>query len=115
MKQAKIGIIGGTGLGQVLAECGEGESVSVDTPFGPPSSQPMLVNWEGVDVAFIARHGPGHRFNPSNVPYRATIWAMHELVVTPILASGATGSLREETAPGPPRLPPHWPLAAGVG
>lgn len=100
MAHAEVGIIGGTGLGDVLASEAGGEAVYVDTPFGPPSSPPVVTNWEGVEVAFISRHGLGHRFNPGAVPYRANIWAMKSLGVTSIIASGATGSLREEIEPG---------------
>ncbi len=100
MTQAQVGIIGGTGLGDALLGEAGGEAVAVDTPYGPPSSTPVVANWEGVDVAFIARHWPGHRLNPSAVPYRANIWAMKTLGVSSIIASGATGSLREEIKPG---------------
>lgn len=100
MMQAQVGIIGGTGLGDALLGEAGGEAVTVDTPYGPPSSTPVVANWEGMDVAFIARHGPGHRLNPSGVPYRANIWAMKTLGVSSIIASGATGSLREEIKPG---------------
>lgn len=98
--RARVGVIGGTGLGDVLMQEAGGESAYFDTPFGPPSTPPILSNWEGVDVAFISRHGVGHRFNPTNVPYRANIWVMKELGVSAIIASGATGSLREEIEPG---------------
>ena len=98
--QAQIGIIGGTGLGDTLMKEAGGETVDLDTPYGPPSSLPVVSNWEGVTVAFISRHGPGHRINPSNVPYRANIWAMKMLGVSQIIASGATGSLREDIEPG---------------
>ncbi len=100
MKQAQIGIIGGTGLGDVLLREAGGEAVTVDTPFGPPSAAPIITEWEGVDVAFIPRHGPGHRLSPSGVPYRANIWALKKFGVSAIIASGATGSLREEIKPG---------------
>lgn len=100
MKQAQVGIIGGTGLGDTLMKEAGGKPVEIDTPFGLPSSKPILANWEGIDVAFIARHGEGHLYNPSTVPYRANIWAMKKLGVTNILASGATGSLREDIEPG---------------
>jgi 5'-methylthioadenosine phosphorylase len=99
MTTAAVGIIGGTGLGEVLAREG-GESVAVRTPFGPPSSDPVLAEWGGVRVAFIARHGPGHRLSPSAVPYRANIWALKSLGVSTLLVSGATGSLREDIEPG---------------
>ncbi|MFQ5412841.1 MAG: S-methyl-5'-thioadenosine phosphorylase [Phycisphaerae bacterium] len=97
---ARVGIIGGTGLGEWLAERVGGKRVDVETPYGPPSTAPVLARWDGVDVAFVSRHGPGHRYNPSTVPYRANIWAMKRLGVSSIIASGATGSLREDIAPG---------------
>lgn len=97
--QAEVGIIGGTGLGNVLQQQADGTAVDVETPYGPPASRPILAEWEGVRVAFIARHGPGHRYNPTNVPYRANIWALRQLGVHSILASGAVGSLQEEIAP----------------
>ena len=102
MKAAQVGIIGGTGLGDLLAKEAGGKKQVIDTPFGAPSSPPILANWEGVDIAFLARHGDGHRFSPSTVPYRANIWALKKLGVSAIVASGATGSLREEIEPG------HW-------
>ena len=64
MQTVEIGIIGGTGLGEILLREGDGEPVSVDTPFGSPSCDPILATWEGRRVAFIARHGEGHRLNP---------------------------------------------------
>jgi len=98
--QALVGIIGGTGLGDVLAREAGGRAVEVDTPFGRPSSPPILADWEGVKVAFIGRHGPGHAYNPSEVPYRANIFALKVLGVSYVIASGATGSLREDFEPG---------------
>ncbi len=100
MTNAPVGIIGGTGLGDALREQTQGETVTLETPFGLPSSEPILANWEGVDIVFIARHGLGHRLNPTSVPYRANIWAMKKLGVQAIIASGATGSLREDIEPG---------------
>lgn len=100
VKQARIGIIGGTGLGDVLAREAGGETLDVTTPFGPPSSAPVIANWEGTDVAFVSRHGPGHKLIPSRVPYRANVWALKQLGVSAIIASGATGSLREDIEPG---------------
>lgn len=95
----RIGIIGGSGLGDALAgEAGRVERV--DTPFGPPSSGITLATWQGVEVAMLKRHGDGHVFNPSSVPYRANIFALKKLGVTHIIASGATGSLREHISPG---------------
>lgn len=99
MGNARIGIIGGSGLGQAFGAQAGGEEVHLQTPFGPPSGPVVLTRWSGVDIAFISRHGPGHVHNPSSVPYRANIFALKTLGVTHVLASGATGSLREEIAP----------------
>lgn len=95
----RIGIIGGSGLGDALG-AEQGEVLEVDTPFGKPSSPIILADWDGTEVAILQRHGIGHTLNPSAVPYRANIYALKSLGVTHILASGATGSLREEVAPG---------------
>jgi len=100
VKSATVGIIGGTGLGDALVNEVGGEAVKIDTPFGPPSCDPVLATWGGVDVAFVSRHGPGHLLSPSQVPYRANIWALKKVGVRSILASGATGSLTEEIHPG---------------
>ena len=95
----RIGIIGGTGLDEALgAEPGEVRPVA--TPFGPPSAPIVQTQWQGVDIAILPRHGPGHVLNPSQVPYRANICALKQLGVTHIVASGATGSLREDIHPG---------------
>ena len=96
----RIAIIGGSGLGQAFCAQAKGREVTVETPFGAPSGPILLTRWAGVDIAFLSRHGPGHVFNPSTVPYRANIFALKQLGITHILASGATGSLREEIAPG---------------
>src|SRR5262249_54267720 len=71
----------------------------LDTPFGKPSSPIRVIEWHGLQVATLARHGPGHVFPPSHVPYRANIYALKSLGVTHILASGAVGSLREQIHP----------------
>ena len=72
----------------------------METPFGPPSAPVVLTRWQGVDIAILPRHGPGHVLNPTEVPYRANIYALKKLGVTHIVASGATGSLREDIHPG---------------
>ncbi|HWL94045.1 MAG TPA: S-methyl-5'-thioadenosine phosphorylase, partial [Phycisphaerae bacterium] len=94
-----IGLIGGTGLGQALTKLVSGESIAVETPFGATSGPITRGRWEGVEVAFIPRHGPHHTLSPSLVPYAANIYALKTLGVTHILATGATGSLREEIRP----------------
>jgi 5'-methylthioadenosine phosphorylase len=99
MSQWKIGIIGGTGLGAVLASEGQGTRHQVDTPFGQPSDAIIETNWDGLDVLLLNRHGPGHLLYPSAVPFRANIFALKQLGCTHIIASGAVGSLRQEFAP----------------
>lgn len=98
-KNIRIGIIGGTGLGEAFG-AEHGETRDLDTPFGKPSAPITLTEWEGVEIALLKRHGDGHVFNPTNVPYRANIYALKALGVTHIVASGATGSLQEHVASG---------------
>ncbi len=99
MANVKVGIIGGSGLGDALCGAEQGETVELDTPFGPPSGPVVQTHWQGTDVAILNRHGAGHRLNPSNVPYRANIYALKFLGCTHVIASGAVGSLREAYAP----------------
>jgi 5'-methylthioadenosine phosphorylase len=94
-----IGLIGGTGLGEALVGEAHAREHDIDTPFGRPSSPVRVVEWHGLEIAVLARHGEGHVFNPSQVPFRANIFALKSLGVTNILASGAVGSLREEIRP----------------
>ena len=98
-KPPRLGIIGGTGLGQALAQQTTGNKEDMDTPFGPPSGPIITTDWHSVPIAFLARHGRGHIFNPSNVPYRANIHALKQLGVTHIIASGACGSLADHIQP----------------
>ena len=98
--EPRIGIIGGSGLGQALFEETPGQSIRVDTPFGPPSADPLLFEYDGVPVVFLARHGVGHIFSPTQVPYRANIYVLKSLGCQWIIASGAVGSLREHIGPG---------------
>jgi 5'-methylthioadenosine phosphorylase len=100
MERCLVGIIGGSGLGDVLAKHISGaKSVKVTTPFGKPSG-PILVGKIGDKrVAFINRHGEGHRFSPSDVPYAANIWALKKIGVRSVIASAAVGSLREDIKP----------------
>ncbi|HNQ22287.1 MAG TPA: S-methyl-5'-thioadenosine phosphorylase [Phycisphaerae bacterium] len=100
MRPATIGIIGGTGLGELLLKQAGGEALTIDTPFGAPSGPIVRGSWAGAEVAFLPRHGPRHTLNPSVVPYRANIWALKQLGVTTVIASGAAGSLRQEMHPG---------------
>jgi 5'-methylthioadenosine phosphorylase len=99
MDQLKVGVIGGSGLGQLLGEHAHATRHEVQTPFGKPSDAILEAEWAGVPVFLLARHGPGHVLNPSQVPYRANMFALKELGCTHVLASGAVGSLREEFKP----------------
>jgi 5'-methylthioadenosine phosphorylase len=99
MSDLVVGIIGGTGLGQHLGALGSGERVEVETPFGKPSAPITLTEAQGVKIALLPRHGEGHVVNPSQLNYRANVFALKKLGVTHVLASGAVGSLREEIAP----------------
>jgi len=95
----KLAIIGGSGLGDALGS-EQGTAHTLDTPFGKPSGPIVEVQWGGAPVLMLQRHGDGHVCNPSAVPYRANLFALKTLGVTHILASGATGSLREHLHPG---------------
>ncbi|HEX3561016.1 MAG TPA: S-methyl-5'-thioadenosine phosphorylase [Pyrinomonadaceae bacterium] len=98
MTTAKIGIIGGSGLYQ-MPELKEIEEVPVDTPFGKPSDSFIVGTLEGVRVAFLPRHGRGHKLLPTELPFRANIYAMKLLGVERILSASAVGSLQERYAP----------------
>lgn len=94
-----IGVIGGSGLYN-MAEISDKTTVSVDTPFGKPSADVVIGTLRGKRVAFLPRHGVGHIHNPTELPYRANIYALKTLGVRFILSANACGSLREEIAPG---------------
>ncbi|HEY9284979.1 MAG TPA: S-methyl-5'-thioadenosine phosphorylase [Pyrinomonadaceae bacterium] len=98
MTTAKIGIIGGSGLYQ-MPELTEVEEVSVETPYGEPSDAFVVGTLEGQRVAFLARHGRGHKLLPTELPFRANIYAMKLLGVERILSASAVGSLQEQYAP----------------
>jgi 5'-methylthioadenosine phosphorylase len=95
----KLGVIGGSGLYQMEALT-DVEEVVVDTPFGPPSDALITGQLDGVEVVFLARHGRGHTLTPSEVPYRANLWALKSLGVDWVLSVSAVGSLREAIVPG---------------
>ncbi|HTK27154.1 MAG TPA: S-methyl-5'-thioadenosine phosphorylase [Pyrinomonadaceae bacterium] len=98
MEQVNIGIIGGSGLYQMPELQNVGE-VEVDTPFGKPSDKFIVGDLEGVKVAFLPRHGRGHRLTPTELPFRANIYAMKLLGIEYILSVSAVGSLQEKYAP----------------
>src|SRR5260370_26187757 len=98
MTEAKIGIIGGSGLHQ-MPELTEIDEIEIQTPFGRPSDKFILGTLEGERVAFLPRHGVGHRFTPTELPFRANIYGMKLLGVERILSASAGGSLQEKYAP----------------
>jgi len=101
MEAELIGIIGGTGLGDALAQQLTGAKFhDVDTPFGKPSAEIMVGRIGQKRVAFLNRHGQGHKLSPREVPFAANIFALKKLGVHTVIGSGAVGSLREEIAPG---------------
>lgn len=96
--QAKIGVIGGSGLYH-MEQMTEVEEVQVHTPFGNPSDVITVGKVAGISMAFLPRHGRGHRLNPTEVPSRANIWALKSLGVEWVISVSAVGSLREDIAP----------------
>ena len=98
MSDVRVSIIGGSGFYQIEGLV-DVEEVRVETPFGPPSDAIVLGMLEGVRVAFLPRHGVGHRILPTDVPFHANIWALKQLGVEQIIAMNAVGSLREEIEP----------------
>ena len=100
MADMKVGLIGGSGLGEAVLARSEGRTRhEVDTPFGRPSDAIVETDLGGLPVFFLSRHGAGHVHGPSQVPFRANIFALKKLGVTHIIASGAVGSLRDEYKP----------------
>lgn len=95
----KVGIIGGSGVYDPnLFE--DSKKIKVHTPYGKTSDWVSIGKFKGVDMVVVPRHREGHHINPTDVNYRANIWAMKELNVTHIIATGAVGSLKEEIKPG---------------
>lgn len=98
MTQALVGVIGGSGLYQMDALT-DAQELVVDTPFGAPSDVLVTGQVHGVPVVFVARHARGHRLLPSEVPYRANLYALKQLGVRYVLSVSAVGSLREDFKP----------------
>ena len=99
----RLGIIGGSGIEVALAtafDITNEQSHDLDTPFGTPSGSIITADCGDVPIALLQRHGVGHVLNPTQVPYRANIYALKQLGCTHIVASGACGSLREHIQPG---------------
>ena len=93
-----IGIMGGSGLYQMEA-LSDVEEVTIATPFGPPSDTVIIGTLHGVKVAFLARHGRGHHLLPSELPFRANVYAMKSLGVKYLISASAVGSLQEPIKP----------------
>ena len=98
MAQAKIGIIGGSGLYKMEA-LKDIEEVRVETPFGDPSDALIVGTLDGTRVAFLARHGRNHHLTPTELPFRANIYAMKSLGVEYLISASAVGSLKQEAKP----------------
>jgi 5'-methylthioadenosine phosphorylase len=98
MEKVAIGIIGGSGLYD-MAELTDRSEISVATPFGAPSDKLILGTLSGKRVAFLSRHGRGHKYMPSELNFRANIYALKSIGVERILSVSAVGSLKEEIAP----------------
>jgi 5'-methylthioadenosine phosphorylase len=95
--RADLGLIGGSGFYEFFEDA---ERVSVSTPYGDPSDDVVIGELDGRSVAFVARHGEGHRFQPHRVNYRANLWALRSMGVRQVLSACAVGSLRPELGPG---------------
>ncbi len=95
---AILGVIGGSGVYELEA-LHDVEALDLDTPFGKPSAPLRRGRLGACELVFVARHGIGHTFSPTEVPYRANIYALKELGVTHLLSLSAVGSLREELPP----------------
>src|ERR1041385_4612352 len=107
MQRAQIGIIGGSGLYD-MADVTDREEVKVTTPFGEPSAAYLLGTLRGKRVAFLARHGGGHRVSPSELNFRANVYGMKTLGVEYILSASAVGSLKEEYKPADIVIPDQF-------
>jgi 5'-methylthioadenosine phosphorylase len=99
MPHAKIGVIGGTGLYQIEGLTGIQE-VNIDTPFGPPSDTITIGRLGRAGIAFLPRHGKGHRISPTEIPARANIYALKSLGVEHIISVNTVGSFKKEIKPG---------------
>lgn len=99
MTKTKIGVIGGSGIYEIEG-LSDARWTSVESPWGAPSDEILTGTLDGVEMAFLPRHGRGHVHSPTSVPYRANIDALKRLVVTDIISVSAVGSFREEMAPG---------------
>ena len=98
MSEVKLAVIGGSGVYDIEALT-DVEEQSISTPFGDPSDAIVIGTLSGVRIAFLPRHGRGHRLTPAEVPYRANIWALKSLGVERIISISACGSMKEKYHP----------------
>ena len=98
LSQARLGVLGGSGL-YAMDGLEDLREISVETPYGAPSDQLRLGRIGDLEVVFLARHGRHHSFTPTEVPYRANLWALRSLGVRWILSVSAVGSLQEKNQP----------------
>ncbi len=103
----RIGLVGGSGLYSLPGLVVSGEE-TLETPFGSPSDAFVLGELAGVPVAFLARHGRGHRFLPSEVPYRANVWGFRKLGCSYLVSSSACGSMKHDYRPTDIVLPDQF-------
>lgn len=102
-----LGVIGGTGLYQIEALQAV-RKTAVETPFGRPSAEITVGNFEGNDIAFLPRHGNHHELLPSEINYRANVWALKSLGVKRIISVSAVGSLEADIRPGELAVPSQY-------
>lgn len=107
MPSAAIGVIGGSGLYEIEG-VEELREISVETPFGPPSDAFAVGTLNGVTVVFLPRHGRGHRILPSEINFRANIYAMKKVGVKRIISVSAVGSMKEAIVPGDIVIPDQF-------
>jgi 5'-methylthioadenosine phosphorylase len=98
MSEVRLAVIGGSGVYD-MESLTDVEERSVSTPFGPPSDTIIVGTLSGTRIAFLPRHGRGHRLTPGEVPYRANIWALKSLGVERIISISACGSMKEKYQP----------------
>jgi len=98
IEESKLGVIGGSGFYSINSiDCSK--EIEVDTPYGKPSDSIRIFKIGNLELIFIARHGRTHKFNPTEIPYKANIWALRSLGVRWIIAPSAVGSLKEQIRP----------------
>lgn len=98
LENARLGVLGGSGL-YSLENLANVKELDIETPYGNPSDSLRIGNLGGMEVVFLARHGRHHTYTPTEIPYRANIWALRSLNVRWILSPSAVGSLQEQVRP----------------